>query len=167
MGGLIAQQFVIDYPAMVDRLILAGTFCHIPLWGKMLLVLARGLNRVVLMFISMETNAGIAARGLFKKEEQAELRDFFIREVNKISKEEYFKAVAATYAFDSLKRLQEIGSPTLILNAEGEKRERQQAEIMNREIKNSRKELILDTFHASNLEKPEVFNRLVLNFLSE
>jgi len=167
MGGLIAQQFVIDYPAMVDRLILAGTFCHIPLWGKMLLIFARGLNRVVLMFISMETNAGIASRGLFKKEEQAELRDFFVREVNKISKKEYFKVVAATYAFDSLKRLKEIGSPTLILNAEGEKRERQQAEIMNREIKNSRKELILDTFHASNLEKPEVFNRLVLNFLSE
>lgn len=167
MGGLIAQQFAIDHPAMVDRLILAGTFCHIPLWGKMLLALAQGLNRVVLMFISMETNARIAARGLFKKKEQAELRDFFIREVNRISKKEYFKAVAATYAFDSLKRLNEIGSPTLILNAEGEKRERQQAEIMHREIKNSRRELILDTFHASNLEKPEVFNRLVLDFLSE
>ncbi len=152
---------------MVDRLILAGTFCHIPLWGRILLYFARGLNRFVLMFISMETNAKIAARGLFRKEEQAELRDFFAREVNRISKKEYFKAVAATYAFDSLDRLKEIGSPTLILNAEGEKQERKQAEILHREIKDSRRELVLDTFHASNLEKPEVFNRLVLDFLSE
>jgi 3-oxoadipate enol-lactonase len=167
MGGLIAQQFVIDYPAMVERLILAGTFCHIPLWGRILLYFARGLNRVVLIFISMETNARIAARGLFKKEEQAELRDFFVREINRISKKEYFKAVAATYAFDSLEKLKEIGSPTLILNAEGEKQERKQAEILHREIKDSRRELVLDTFHASNLEKPEVFNRLVLDFLSE
>ena len=91
----------------------------------------------------------------------------FIKEVCKISKEEYFKVINATYAFDSLKRLKEINAPVLILNAEGEKHERQQAEIMHREIKNSRKELILDTFHASNLEKPEEFNRLILEFLLE
>jgi pimeloyl-ACP methyl ester carboxylesterase len=36
---------------------------------------------------------------------------------------------------------------------------------MHREIKNSRKELILDAFHATNLERPEEFNRLVLEFL--
>ena len=36
---------------------------------------------------------------------------------------------------------------------------------MHREIKDSRKELILDTFHASNLEKPEEFNKLVLDFI--
>jgi len=167
LGGLIAQQFAIDYPTMTDKLILAGTFCHIPIWGKILISFAKALNRIVLTFISMETNAKIGAKGLFKKKEQQELRDFFVKEVNKISKKEYFKVVDATYAFDSLKRLKEIRSPTLILNAEGEKRERQQAEIMQREIKNSRKELILDTFHASNLEKPDEFNSLILGFLLE
>jgi len=165
MGGLIAQQFAIDYPNMVNKLVLAGTFCHIPLWGKILMSFARVLNRIVLTFISMETNAKIGAKGLFKKKEQEELREFFIKEVNKISKKEFFKVIAATYAFDSLKQLKDIGSPTLILNAEGEKHERRQAEIIQREIKNSRKELILDTFHAMNLEKPEEFNALVLGFL--
>ncbi len=167
MGGLIAQQFAIDYPTMADKLILAGTFCHIPVWGQILMSLAKALNRVVLTFISMETNAKIGAKGIFKKEEQEELREFFIREVNKISKKEYFKVVDATYAFDSLKRLKEIRSPTLILNAEGEKQERKQAEVMQREIKDSRRELILDTFHATNLEKPDEFNSLVLEFLLE
>ena len=165
MGGLIAQQFVLDYPHMFDRLILAGTFCHADLGGKILITLAKALNRVVLTFISMETNAVIAAKGLFKKENQQELRDFFIKGVCKITKKEYFKVVNATYAFDSLKQLKEIKSPTLILNAEGEKIERRQADIIHREIKDSRKELILDTFHASNLEKPEKFNKLVLDFL--
>ena len=165
MGGLIAQQFAIDYPTMVDRLILAGTFCHIPIWGKMLITFYRALNRIVLTFVSMERYAKIGAKGLFRKKEQEELRDFYIREVSKISKKELFKVIDATYAFDSLKRLKEIVSPTLILNAEGEKRERQQAEILHREIKNSRKEMIPDTFHATNLEKPEEFNRLILEFL--
>lgn len=165
MGGLIAQQFAIDYPASVDKLVLAGTFCHIPVWGRILLSSAQALNRIVLIFISMETNAKIGAKGLFKKKEQAELRDFFINEVSAISKKEYFKVIAATYAFDSLKRLHEIEAPTLILNAEGEKQERKQAEIMHREIKDSRKELIRDAFHATNLEKPEEFNQLVMEFL--
>ena len=167
MGGLIAQQFAIDYPTMANKLILAGTFCHIPVWGKVIMSFAKALNRIVLTFFSMERIMQRGAKVFFKKEEQAELRDFFVKEVVRIPKKEYFKAVAATYSFDSLKRLKEIGAPTLILNAEGEKHERQQAEIMHREIKNSRKELILDTFHASNLEKPEEFNRLVLDFLSE
>ncbi len=167
MGGLIAQQFAIDYPSMVDKLILAGTFCHLGFRETILITFARALNRIVLTFISMETNARIGARGSFKKEEQAELREFFVKEVAKISKKEYFKTIDATYSFDSLERLKEIKSPTLILNAEGEKYERRQAEILHREIKDSRKALILDTFHASNLEKPDEFNSRVLDFLLE
>ena len=165
MGGLIAQQFAIVYPAAVDKLILSGTFCYIPLWNRIQLVFYRALNRIVLTFMSMERYAEIGAKGLFRKKEQEELRDFYMREVSKISKREFFKAIDATYAFASLKMLKEIMSPTLILNAEGEKLEREQAKIMHREIRNSRTELILDSFHAANLEKPEEFNRIVLNFL--
>ena len=165
MGGLIAQQFVIDYPGMVDKLILAGTFCHIGVRLRVQITFAKVLNRIIYTFFSIEQIMKRGAKVFFKREEQEELRDFFVKEVVRISKKEYFKAVDATYAFDSLKRLKEIRSPTLILNAEGEKNERQQAEIMQKEIKNSRKELILDTFHASNLEKPDEFNKLVLEFL--
>jgi len=165
LGGLIAQQFAIDHPIMVDKLILSGTFCYTPTWGKVLLPFAKGLNRIILTFMSMEQNAKIAAKGLFKKSEQKGLRDFFLEEVMKITKEEYFKVIDATYSFNSLNRLRDIEAPTLILNAEGEKQERRQAEILRREIKNSRKEMVPDTFHALNLERPEEFNRLVLNFL--
>jgi 3-oxoadipate enol-lactonase len=165
MGGLIAQQFAIDCPSMVDRLVLCGTFCHLGIRRNLLMALTRVLNRIVLAFISMDTNARIGAKGLFKKKEQEELRDFFVREVSRISKKEYSKVIAATYAFDSLRWLREIESPTLILNAEGEKHERQQTEIMQREIRDSRVELIMDAFHATNLERPAEFNRLVLGFL--
>ncbi len=166
MGGLIAQQFAIDYPAATDKLVLAGTFCHISLRDKLLIIWpAKALNRILLTFISLEKIMEKGAKVYFKREEQKELRDFFVKEVIKIPKKEYLKVVDATYAFDSLEKLKEIKSPALILNAEGEKYERQQTEIMLREIKNSRKELILDSFHAANLERPEEFNRIVLSFL--
>jgi pimeloyl-ACP methyl ester carboxylesterase len=165
LGGLIAQQFAIEYPTMVNKLVLAGTFCHIPIGGRISITFYRALNRIVLTFMSMERYSKLGAKGLFRKKEQEQLRDFFVREVSRISKKELFKVIDATYFFDSLEILQQIASPTLILNAEGEKRERKQAEIFYREIRNSRKELIMDTIHASNLEKPEEFNRLVMEFL--
>lgn len=166
MGGLIAQQFALDYPQAADRLILAGTFCHLGFKGNLMIGFYRALNRVVLMFMGMDRYAEMGAKGLFRKKEQEELRRFYLEEVASISKQEFLKAIDATYAFDSLPMLRHVESPTLILNAEGEKRELQQTELMCREIKDCRKELIADTFHASNLEKPEEFNRLVLEFLS-
>jgi len=163
----LPSKFAIDYPTVVDKLVLAGTFCHTPVWGKIVLPFLKFINRIVLTFVGMERYAKIGAKGIFKKKEQEELRDFYVREVAKISKKELYKVIDATYAFDSLNVLKEIRSPTLILNAEGEKHERKQAEIMHREIRDSRKELILDAFHATNLEKPEEFNRLVVDFLLE
>ena len=167
LGGLIAQQFAIDYPTVVDKLVLAGTFCHTPVWGKLVLPFLKFINRIVLTSVGMERYAKIVAKGIFKKKEQEELRDFYVREVAKISKKELYKVIDATYSFDSLNVLKDIRSSTLILNAEGEKHERKQAEIMHREIRDSRKALILDAFHATNLEKPEEFNRLVVEFLLE
>ena len=167
LGGLIAQQFVLDYPRIVDRLVLVGTFSYVGGPLRLLIPLANLAKRLLYTFFSIEQIMKRGAKVFFKKPEQQELREFFVKEVVKISKKEYFKVVDATYAFNSLDRLKEIKAPTLIINAEGEKVERKQADIFLREIKNSRKALILDTFHASNLEKPEEFNKLVMDFLLE
>lgn len=43
MGGLIAQQFATDYPSTVDKLVLAGTFCHLGVSGTILITFARVL----------------------------------------------------------------------------------------------------------------------------
>jgi len=166
MGGLIAQQFIIDYPDMVDKLIIVGAFSHLGSKEKILAVYLKAVHRILFIFVSMDQYARLHAKGLFNKKEQQALRDFFIKEkIDNISKKEFLKAMSATSHFNCFNQLKEIKSPTLILTAERGKTERRQAEILHREIKNSRKFLILDTFHASNLEKPEEFNTLVLDFL--
>ena len=119
MGGLVAQQFVLDYPRMVDRLILVGTFSYVGGPLRLLIPLAKLANRLLYTFFSIEQIMKRGAKVFFKKPEQQELREFFVKEVVKISKKEYFKVVDATYAFNSLDRLKEIKAPTLIINAEG------------------------------------------------
>jgi 3-oxoadipate enol-lactonase len=166
MGGLIAQQFAIDYPDMVNKLIIVGAFSHLGLREKILAAYLKVVHRVLFMFMNMEQYAKLHAKGLFSKEDQQALRDFFVSEkIDNISKKEFLKAMAATSHFNCLDRLKEIKSPTLILTAERGKTERRQSEAIHQGIKDSKKEMIMDTFHASNLEKPEAFNELVLDFL--
>jgi pimeloyl-ACP methyl ester carboxylesterase len=147
--------------------VLAGTFCHLGLAGRLLTGLAQAVNQIVMAFMDMEQYARLGAKGLFKEEGQEDLREFYVTEVARVSKGEFLKAVRATYAFDSLKMLHTIQAPTLILNAEGEKVERRQAQLMHAHIPDSRTAVIAGAFHAANLETPEAFNRLVLAFLSE
>jgi pimeloyl-ACP methyl ester carboxylesterase len=63
-------------------------------------------------------------------------------------------------------RLAEISVPTLILVGELDRPEmREIAERLEREIPNSRRKTIADTAHVPNMEQPEEFDRLVLEFL--
>jgi len=166
MGGLIAQQFAIDYPDMVDKLIIVGSFSHLSSREKIIAGYLKAVHRVLFMFMSMEQYAKLHSKGLFRKEDQQPLRDFFIKEkIDQISKKEFLKVMAATSHFNCLGRLHEIKSLTLILTAERGKAECRQSEAIQQGIKNSRKAMIMDTFHASNLEKPAEFNKLVLDFL--
>jgi pimeloyl-ACP methyl ester carboxylesterase len=64
-------------------------------------------------------------------------------------------------------RIAEISVPTLILVGELDRLEmRQIAERLEAEIPNSRRETIAGTAHVPNMERPEEFDRLVLDFLS-
>jgi 3-oxoadipate enol-lactonase len=62
--------------------------------------------------------------------------------------------------------LEEIFAPTLILvGSEDQLTPPKDAELMKREIRGSRLEIIEGASHLSNLERPEVFNRALLDFL--
>jgi 3-oxoadipate enol-lactonase len=64
-------------------------------------------------------------------------------------------------------RLREISVPTLILVGELDRPEmREIAERLEAEIPNARRETIAGTAHVPNMERPEEFDRLVLDFLS-
>jgi pimeloyl-ACP methyl ester carboxylesterase len=64
-------------------------------------------------------------------------------------------------------RLSEIRVPTLILVGEHDTGEIQEnAQILATEIVGARKEVLPETRHVMNMERPEAFNRLVMQFLN-
>ena len=63
--------------------------------------------------------------------------------------------------------LAEINFPTLIVaGSEDEVRTPEDAKLIHREIRDSRLELIHDAGHLMNMEQPEIFNRVVGDFLN-
>src|SRR5207237_5900851 len=68
---------------------------------------------------------------------------------------------------DQVNDLSTIGAPTLIIaGREDTIRAPDDAEFLHRGIRNSRVEVIDDAAHLMNLEQPEVFNRVLLEFLN-
>ena len=68
---------------------------------------------------------------------------------------------------EAIPRLKEIAAPTLvIIGAEDQKALISISDLIAREIPGARKAEIRDAAHLPNMEKPEEFNRLVLDFLA-
>jgi 3-oxoadipate enol-lactonase len=66
----------------------------------------------------------------------------------------------------ALDRLAEVVSPTLLIVGDQDYQEKvEHARLMATEIPNARLEIVPNTAHMVNMEEPELFNRLVLEFL--
>jgi len=66
----------------------------------------------------------------------------------------------------AIEQLEQIKAPVLIITGEKDIWDFQQiADILHNNIKQSVKKQILDAGHMCNMEKPDVFNRLVSDFL--
>jgi len=69
--------------------------------------------------------------------------------------------------FDVVKRLSEIDVPTLIIHGTEDRiLSKQYAELLHRNIKNSTIRLVEGSGHCPHLEKPEEFNKTLIEFLN-
>jgi pimeloyl-ACP methyl ester carboxylesterase len=66
----------------------------------------------------------------------------------------------------AVKRLDEITAPTLVIVGDADLEPiRETADLLASSIRGARKAVIHDAAHLPNLEHPQEFNRLVLDFL--
>jgi 3-oxoadipate enol-lactonase len=165
LGGAVAQLLAIHFPEKVNKLILVSTFAH--LWPTSLreaYTLAR--RAVVSKYLPPETTARVVARDLFPKPEQAALRDEVLSRVGVNDAASYRYLVDSIRRFDSRAQLDRITAPTLIITGDRDAvvpRGCQQQ--LARGIRNARWQLVPDSGHATPVDRPEEFNRVVLEFL--
>ena len=167
LGGAVAQMLAIDFPEKVKRLILVNTFAHLrPTSLREVYILGR---RVVAMrFLPPGITAQVVARDLFPKPEQAQWRAEVLKRGSTNDVTSYRYLVDAIRRFDARRRLERIRAPTLVITGDRDAvvpRSCQQQLV--RSIPQTQWRIVRDSGHATPIDQPEEFNRLVLGFLQD
>jgi len=162
MGGMVAQQFALDYPYATASLVLADTICGVP--GD-----SQALAREALQFIETHSMAEVAKTRIttaFTDAVNPIMRGHLIETVSLNDKEAYERAARAAFGFAVCGRLEEINAPALVVIGDGDRTfPIPWMEEPAAHIRNARIARIAGAGHISNMERPDEFNRAVLEFL--
>jgi pimeloyl-ACP methyl ester carboxylesterase len=167
MGGIIAQQFALDTPALTRKLVLVSTFAV--LLPDSLNSWLYFLQRFILVnTLGLSAQARTVARHIFPDPDKAPLREMLVKTISRADSRAYRRAMTCLGLFNSVKLLGEIKAPTLVVTGEEDTTvppDRQH--LLLKGIPDARQVLIRGAGHAAPIDQPEIFNRKLLEFLRE
>jgi pimeloyl-ACP methyl ester carboxylesterase len=165
MGGVVAQQFVHDFPHLTRKLVLVSTFSALrpdDLSGW-IYFLRRILT--VTMF-GLHAQARVVAGRIFPGADQAALREMLIETISRADPRAYRGAMRALGSFDSRKWLAQINRPTLIVSGSADSTVSPvRQKLLVEGIPGARQVVIQDAGHALPVDHAETFNHILLEFL--
>jgi pimeloyl-ACP methyl ester carboxylesterase len=165
MGGVIAQQFALDHPGLVRKLVLVSTFSILrPDSFSQWLYFARRL--AVVHLAGLESQSKIVARRVFPGPEQAQLREMAAAQIASADPRAYRAAMRCLGLFDSRRRLARLEIPTLVVTGERDTTvaPARQA-LLARAIPGARQVIVPNAGHAVPIDQHERFNGELLAFL--
>jgi len=183
MGGMIAQELALRHPEKIRRLVLACTypepdhdveehrqFSVGQLGGK---VSAAGQIEIDVSaidpFAFLQQMLPTVFNQSFIERELPKLMQVFSGALQYgFSMEAILGQVAAVMSHKATARLHQIASPTLVITGDADRLiSPANSDLLAREVPNARLVKIPGGSHGFNFETPEIFNREVLDFLSE
>ncbi len=163
MGGVLAQQFALEYPERLDRLVLVSTFARLrPGSLREWLV---SLFRLVQVFtVGPEAQAKTLPGEIFPEDEEARL--MLQKHIRQADPRAYRAAMIALGPLDNSGRLGEIQAPTLVVTglADTIVPQKNQAELAQK-IPHSRWLRIPGAGHGLIATHIEAFNPALVAFL--
>ena len=162
LGGMVAQQFALDYPYATASLVLVDTIAGPPPGGDQPL-------REALAFIEAQPMRAIAETRIaaaFTDAVDPVMRGHVIEQAALNDKDNYLRAARAAFSFNVRERLGEIAAPTLVVVGEQDRTfPMAWMEDVASGIRAARLVRLSGAAHISNMERPREFNRAVLDFL--
>lgn len=165
LGGAVAQQLALDWPHLVRSLILVNTAARFMSDDRQQRLM--GLRRMIGIYLgSMDSVAQAVAERLFPRPEQAAWRRETAQRIAANDLRAYRAALWAIVRFDLRDRLREIRCPTLVVAGDEDTTVPMAAKrLLAERIPGSRLEIIDHSGHATPIDQPEAFNRVMLRFL--
>jgi 3-oxoadipate enol-lactonase len=169
LGGAVAFQLVSVAQERVDRLVLVNTlpnFMPKTLRKRMEV----WLRKVVVRFIGMGTMANLIAGRLFPDEGQEELRDVFIERYSRNDKLSYLAILESAPRWSVEELLPTFAMPTLLISAEHDYANilpEKEKRAFVAKMPDARMVVVEGSRHATPIDRPDTFNRLVEDFLTD
>jgi 3-oxoadipate enol-lactonase len=165
MGGVISQQFAMDFPNLTQKLILVSTFSALRPqdfsgWWYFI------RRTAAVLTLGLQAQAQVVARRLFPNPQDELLRDMYLAVVSHADPRAYRKAMLSLGLFDSSKRLREIKATTLVITGAGDTTVTPaRQKLLVEGIPSACQVVIPQAGHAVSVDQPEQFNRVLLDFL--
>jgi 3-oxoadipate enol-lactonase len=166
MGGTIAQQLALDYPHLLRKLVLVSTFAILrpdTISGWLYFI-----QRFILVnTLGLSAQAKVVSHRIFPGPQNAPLRAMLVDTISRADPRAYRKAMTCLGLFNSVGRLPEIVSTTLVITGSDDSTvtpARQQ--LLVRGIPGARQVIIPHAGHAVPVDQAETFNRELMNFLA-
>lgn len=168
LGGMIAIDFTLEHPEMVDKLILAGAalrgYAYKSVGNRDAIYEAAKKGDVdKAVELSINDTVFVTARKYpdVEKKMREMLRDNF-KAWGSVQQSKVFWPKTS-----SIDRISQIRNPTLIIVGDKDNENiLGVADVLKQKIIHSHKRIIPDAGHHLNMEKPQEFNTMVLRFLT-
>ena len=171
MGGFIALQFALDYPAMVTRLVLvdtsSGEFEVTPGYAELRITLDE-LARTKGMEAAFEYDAAHNPVRVERFQKHPELREITRKKMVATSVDGYIYTPRAFRKWKPVTgRLGEIRAPALIFWGEEDTAFYKASKTLESGLAGSSLITVPNVGHSPHEEAPDIFNRELLRFLAE
>jgi 3-oxoadipate enol-lactonase len=171
MGAELAIDFALDHPERVSKVVLVGPSIsganfgkkYPDLWAE---VKAADEAHDLAALNQAEMKLFLAGPKRSVDKIDKRLRDLFLDMNGKSLLSDFDSAPTDDLDPPAVERLGEISAPTLVvIGDEDVPPVRDAVDLLMQKVKGARKAVIHDAAHLPNLEHPEEFNRVVLDFL--
>lgn len=166
LGGMIAFQFAVDYPELIKSMVIVNSAPE---------VVVRTLKErwqvfmrfAIVRLLGMRKMGEVLSKRLFIKDEHESLRQMFVERWAENDMPAYLDTMRAIVGWSVADKIQNIKIPTLIVAADNDYTPVSAKEAYISKIENAKLVVIEDSRHAVAVEKPEEFNKIVLEFLAK
>ncbi|MBN2878523.1 MAG: alpha/beta hydrolase [Clostridia bacterium] len=160
-GGIIAQEIALNYPDLVNALILAETSygTRDSFVNNVLTNMTNSLMKLTTQKQLIKLSAKSYGKG------SSESSEYIKMAMSAYSIEESRKVMNAVTGYSSLNKLKDLKVNTLILVGDKNKQTHSQGKRFNKEINQSQFNIISNAHHLLNMDNPIEFNAIVLKFL--
>ena len=166
LGCLIIRTIAEIAPERVRSMVLGGAIARLGLRSRILVVVGNALKRVVPFMWLYRLYAWI----LLPRKGHAESRLIFVREARKIARSEFLRWFRLTMELRPILRLfeeRDVGIPTLYLMGDEDHMFLPAARTLARRHPRSTLRVIERCGHVCNIQCPDLFNALSLEFLRD